>query len=224
MKHLSCVAIIMMMAGCASITKGTTQSIRFDTVRPDGVAVEGAECTATNGKRATTFRSGLEVRIRRDKSDLNIECKSAGLPDAEGRLVSNLNYAGLGNILIGGLVGMAVDAGTGANHSYPAWVRLVFGEYRSFDRRNDETRKPMLGVLVGGVQPNVVAQADPGLPEVATTAPAQVPAAASGSNSAPTTVGTEESNRKSSAGQEAPTLVPVPSAVPFRNWRNWKPD
>lgn len=208
MKHLSCAAIILLLAGCASVTTGTSQSVRFDTVRPDGVAVEGADCTATNGRRTTAFRSGLEVQIRRDKSDLNIECKSPGLPAAEGRLVSGHNYAGVGNILVGGLVGMAVDAGTGANHSYPAWVRLVFGEYRSFDRRSDETRKPMLGVVVGNPAPS--AQEAP--PVVAVGAAAEP---------APSSAAPAEPAAAPAAPAPAPT-APVPSTSgPASNWRNW---
>lgn len=190
-----------MLTGCASLTSGRHQGVTFETIRADGQVVNGAECIATNSRRTMPFRSGPQVQVRRDKGDLYVKCTSNGLPSAEGQLISSENFVGVGNILVGGLVGMAVDGGTGASRKYPAWVRLVFGEYRRHDPRTDKTREPMLGTLVSATALLPAPQEPAATPTAADTAaqpavqPTPAPAAA------------------------APEPAPVPNNGV--NWRAW---
>ena len=158
MKGIVLVAMTcFIFSGCASVTTGTTQGVTLEVTKPDGEIVQGARCVAENDRATIRFRSGEKVKIRRAESNLNVTCSSDGFPDAEGTLVSSGNYVGLGNILVGGLVGMTVDAITDADKKYPDWVRLVLGEWRIFNPREDKTRSPMVGVVSSSTN-TVVAQ------------------------------------------------------------------
>lgn len=52
--------------------------------------------------------------------------------------MSRANAGLAGNILVGGAIGAIVDHTSGSAYTYPGWVSLVFGEFHTFDRR-DET-------------------------------------------------------------------------------------
>lgn len=198
----------LLLSGCASVTTGYHQGVIFETAQQDGQLVNGAECTASNSRRASMpFRSGEKVQIRRDEADLHVRCSSPGLPDAEGRLISGSNHVGWGNVLVGGIVGVIVDSSTDASRMYPSWLRLVFGESRSYDRRKDETREPMLGIVVGTTQPTAPAP-DPAAP--ATALAEAPPAAPSMPAAAPPP-----------AASAPPAEAQPAQAAPGANWRKW---
>jgi hypothetical protein len=128
---------ILACTGCASVTQGTTHSLRIETVTAQGQQLDGADCTLANDQGTTIAKSGTSTQVRRSSKDLEVSCAAAGLPDAKGRLVSRANAGLAGNIIIGGAVGAVIDHNTGAAYTYPGWVRLVFGEFNVFDRRDE---------------------------------------------------------------------------------------
>ena len=202
MKTLVLAVIACLAAsGCASVTTGTTQGITFEVAKPNGEIMQGAKCIAENDRATIRFRSGEKVKIRRAESNLNVTCSSDGHPDAEGTLAASGNYAGLGNILVGGLVGLTVDAITDADKKYPDWVRLVLGEWRIFNLRDDKTRSPMIGVLSSATN-TVVAQS------VATADSAVQQASPLPQQPAPD-------------ARSAPTSTPSQTATPETGWRKW---
>ena len=134
----------VLCTGCASITQGTTHSLRVETVTDKGDPVPGAECTLRNEDNTILSRSGDSVTVRRSSKDLNVACTKQGLPDATARLVSRANMGFAGNILLGGAIGAAIDHSSGAAYTYPTWVRLVFGQYAVFDRRDEHEGVPLV--------------------------------------------------------------------------------
>jgi hypothetical protein len=151
---------ILLCTGCASVTQGTTHSLRIETVTAQGQQLDGADCTLANDQGTTIAKSGTSTQVRRSSKDLEVSCAAAGLPDAKGRLVSRANAGLAGNIIIGGAVGAVIDHNTGAAYTYPGWVRLVFGEFNVFDRRDERegTAMAALGTpLVQGAPVNVQA-------------------------------------------------------------------
>lgn len=127
----------LLFTGCASVTQGNTHVLRIETETAKGDVIEGADCRLTNDHGTVLATSGTSTPVRRSAKDLEISCSSAGLPDAEARLVSRANAGLAGNILIGGAIGAMVDHNTGSAYTYPTWVRLVFGEYVTLDRKDE---------------------------------------------------------------------------------------
>lgn len=152
MKNIAAIAMALgalLCAGCASVTQGTTHNLRIETITEKGEQLDGADCTLQNDQGNTIAKSGGSTLVRRSSKDLEISCVAAGQPDAKGRLVSRANVGLAGNVIIGGAIGAVIDHNTGAAYTYPTWVRLVFGQFNVFDRRDE--REGMAMMPVGAV-------------------------------------------------------------------------
>jgi hypothetical protein len=145
----ACTGMLSILTGCASVTHGTTQSIKIETLTPAGQVVDGAECKVANDKGDAIALSGESVPVRRSGGNLSIHCTQAGQAPAGGQAVSRVNGGMVGNILVGGLIGVAIDAGNGSGFNYPSWMQLVFGEERYFDRSAQQGDQAMAGVVLG---------------------------------------------------------------------------
>jgi len=141
--------LFSILTGCASVVHGTNQAVTIETLTADGKLIEGAECSVANDKAETVALSGSSALVRRSDGTLNIECKQAGYLPASGQATSRINGGMVGNVVLGGLVGAAIDSGTGAGFNYPSWMQLVFGEVRTFDRGAQVGEQPLEGVRVG---------------------------------------------------------------------------
>lgn len=182
---VACMSLLSALTGCASVTHGTTQAVKIDTLTAAGEIVNGAECRVANDKGDTVMRSGQSVTVRRSGANLSIECTQQGQAAATGHATSRVNVGMVGNILIGGLIGVAIDAGTGAGFNYPSWMQLVFGEVRTFDTNSQSLDQPTAGLKIGDAR---LAAALPPAPAVApsvSTAPTAVPVAAAPVAAAP---------------------------------------
>jgi hypothetical protein len=155
--------LLSILTGCASVTHGTSQQVKIETLTADGKVVDGAECRVFNDKAEATVPSGSSVTVRRSGATLSIECKQAGQLPANGQATSRVNAGMVGNVLIGGLIGAAIDSGTGAGFNYPSWMQLVFGELRLFDRSAQVDEQALAGVRMGMTE-TAVASAAPAVP------------------------------------------------------------
>ena len=116
------VAIGLSLGGCATITRGSNQTLVVESEPP------GAEVELSNGLRGTTPAS---FKVKR-KDNLVIKIKKEGYEPVEANVTSSASGGGgaamAGNILLGGLIGAAVDGGTGAMNELkpnPVSVKLV---------------------------------------------------------------------------------------------------
>jgi hypothetical protein len=148
----ACAGVLSILTGCASVTHGTTQTIKIETLTPGGQVVDGAECKVANDKGEAIALSGQSVPVRRSGGNLSIHCTQGGQAPAGGQAVSRVNGGMVGNILIGGLIGVAIDATNGSGFNYPSWMQLVFGEQRYFDRSAQQGNEAMAGVVLGTTQ------------------------------------------------------------------------
>ena len=148
----ACAGVLSILTGCASVTHGTTQSIKIETLTPGGQVVDGAECKVANDKGEAITLSGQSVPVRRSGGNLSIQCTQAGQAPAGGQAVSRVNGGMVGNVLIGGLIGVAIDASNGSGFNYPSWMQLVFGEQRYFDRSAQQGNQALAGVMLGTTQ------------------------------------------------------------------------
>ena len=105
--------LLFVLAGCATIIKGTTQSISLKTPPADG-----AQCELKNAEGTWYITTPGSVTVHKTKTDLVVTCTKAGFQDATATIPAVFNGVTAGNILIGGLVGLTVDAASGANYGY----------------------------------------------------------------------------------------------------------
>lgn len=101
---LACVAALG--SGCATIVHGTTERVQIDSTPP------GAEVAIDDSQHVVTPSA---VKLSRGSAHKLVFHKQ-GYQDATADLTSGLSGWVLGNLLAGGVVGMAIDASDGAGH------------------------------------------------------------------------------------------------------------
>ncbi|MDH4071559.1 MAG: PEGA domain-containing protein [Gammaproteobacteria bacterium] len=119
---LSILSLALVMTGCASITRGTKEAFVIETTPP------GATATLSDGM---TCQTPCSVKVKR-RGDFVVTLEKAGYETIESTVTSSVDGAGAagmaGNVLVGGIIGAGIDAGTGAMHSHkpnPLSVTLV---------------------------------------------------------------------------------------------------
>lgn len=120
--EIVCVALCIAMGGCASIVEGTSQNITVNT-NP-----AGAECGIyrEGGIRiATVVNTPGSALVNKTKHDIWIACVKQGYSEA-----TYLNHSGvaggtLGNIILGGGIGWAIDSADGADNKYDGTVNIT---------------------------------------------------------------------------------------------------
>lgn len=121
MKKLLIVAMGMAaLSGCATIVEGSDQSITVNTNPP------GASCLLKRGgvTIAAVDPTPGSANVSKSKDPIGVQCSKDGFRTAESGLSSDFEGMTLGNILIGGVVGVAIDAGSGAMNKYPEHVSV----------------------------------------------------------------------------------------------------
>lgn len=117
-------ALVLALAttgACATIVQGTSQNIMVITEPP------GASCVLTREgvAIARVAETPAQVTIDRSHSSITMECARAGYQPATVRMSSTVAAATFGNILAGGLIGLVVDASTGASTAYENEIRVT---------------------------------------------------------------------------------------------------
>ena len=116
------IAILVLGSGCATITRGTNEALVIES------DPSGAEVALSNGLRCTTPCS---VKVKR-RGDIVVTLTKDGFETIQTTITSSVDSGGgaamAGNVILGGIIGAGVDAGTGAMHSHkpnPLSVKLV---------------------------------------------------------------------------------------------------
>ena len=117
------VAGILLQVGCASITGSRNQPISVTTTH-EGKPVVGAYCTLVNDKGTWYVNTPGSVVILKAYGDMSATCKKEESHVGVATFQSASEGATWGNVLAGGLIGYAVDAGTGAGFSYPPTLNI----------------------------------------------------------------------------------------------------
>src|SRR5207237_8422269 len=117
----------LVLAGRASVTGGNVQRMYINAQMDDGTAVPGAECVLSNDKGRWTLRTPGDSSVVRSNKPIEIKCDKSALPQGVVSVESGTRAAMFGNILIGGVVGAAIDHTSGAAYEYPEQVRVVMG-------------------------------------------------------------------------------------------------
>ena len=118
--YVPCALSLVLLTGCADIIEGSSQNVQVETMPPSQ-----AVCSVKNSRGDWNAAAPTAVQVKKSKTDLTVNC-----------LDRNSGYAGtktyessfepwvLGNILLGGLIGLGVDYGTGAAWDYPETVTI----------------------------------------------------------------------------------------------------
>ncbi|WP_421995025.1 hypothetical protein [Reyranella sp.] len=128
--NLAAVGRLMLVCGlafglgaCATVVAGTTQEVHVQSEPP------GAACRLDkqSGNVSIGFvrKTPEKVKLPRSKDNVVIKCTLDGYQESDELMVSSFSGATVGNILLGGLVGIAIDAASGANNKYPERVTVV---------------------------------------------------------------------------------------------------
>jgi hypothetical protein len=114
------------LANCATIVEGTDQAIQVATVP------SGASC-ALNREGASVGvidRTPASVTLSKSKNSVEVVCNKPGYREARNHLYPGFQGMTFGNVILGGFVGVAIDAGSGAMHKYPPAINLVLSPKR----------------------------------------------------------------------------------------------
>jgi hypothetical protein len=119
LRYAALLALIL-LPGCATIFEGTGESVSVST------EPAGADCTVERkGTRLGQVNpTPGSIHIDKSKDDLAIHCEHAGYQPANMSVSPRFQGTTFGNILVGGLVGVVVDAASGANFEYPPDLRI----------------------------------------------------------------------------------------------------
>jgi PEGA domain len=108
-------AFTIALTGCATVINGTSQDYQIDSMP------SGAKATLSSGETCTT---PCEISLKR-RNDLSVAFELAGYKSETVMVQSRTGGAGVGNILLGGVIGAGVDAANGSMNSlYPRPLRI----------------------------------------------------------------------------------------------------
>ena len=120
MKKIILLLVSILAAGCASITKGTSQTIIFN------IEPKGTTCVATrdgDGEIGSISTTNNTLKVSKDKDDIVVKCSAPGYKQKVTRLTSNTETAG---VVGGAFIDLGItDMMTGAMWAYPNDVSIV---------------------------------------------------------------------------------------------------
>ncbi len=109
------------LSGCATLTTGSDQSV---TVLTDPA---GAECRMEREGMTVAIVNPTPgtVQVDKSKNSIVVKCAADGFQDTFATLSSEFQGMTVGNVLFGGIIGVAIDAGSGAMNEYPSQITLL---------------------------------------------------------------------------------------------------
>ena len=112
---------VLALSACSTIVRGTTQAVAVYTP-----GVEKAECELhSEGIGTKTVVTPATIVLDKSQHDVQVTCHKRCYTDGKGVIMSSTEEMTAGNILVGGVVGLAVDAGSGAMNKYDPQVRIA---------------------------------------------------------------------------------------------------
>jgi hypothetical protein len=115
-------ALGVALSGCATIIEGTTQPVSVNTT-----PVGGAACTLTNSQGTWYLTSPGSTTVHKTKTDLDITCAKSGYQSGHVVAASHFGATTAANVIAGGLIGVGVDAASGANYHYNTPIIVPLG-------------------------------------------------------------------------------------------------
>lgn len=116
-----CGVVCILLAGCSTIVKGTQQQVSVSTP-----GVQGAMCQfASPGIGTRTVKTPANIVLPKSKHNVAVTCTAQCYADGVATLASHTEIMTAGNVLFGGIIGLGVDAASGAMNKYDPSVEVV---------------------------------------------------------------------------------------------------
>lgn len=121
MRLLAVLLLAALLPACATITSGTTQNISVITDPP------GATCQLLRdgGVLAIVNPTPGTVSVSKSSRDIAVNCTRPGRLSGVQNISPSIQAMTAGNLLIGGVIGLAVDAASGALSQYPPMITVI---------------------------------------------------------------------------------------------------
>lgn len=118
---LAATVLSTMLFGCATITKGVNQTVSVDTP-----GVPGAACTLkSEGIGTVKLVTPKVINLPKSQHSVEVKCTKPCYTDGVGVIASNTEGMAAGNVIVGGVIGLGVDAATGAMNKYSPSVQIA---------------------------------------------------------------------------------------------------
>jgi hypothetical protein len=115
-----CGAISILFAGCSTIVKGTEQQVSVNTP-----GVPGALCQLQSPAIGTrTVQTPANITLPKSKNNVAVSCTAQCYSPDVGTLAHTEAMAA-GNVLFGGIIGLGIDAASGAMNTYDPGVEVI---------------------------------------------------------------------------------------------------
>lgn len=125
------------LAGCASVTTGQNQTLSVET---PGSPEATCELSNDKGKWFVASTPG-SVTVNRAYGDLSVHCKSkCGKKSGNILVKSSTKGMAFGNLIMGGIVGAAVDVGTGSAYDYPNMITVPLTDAKA-EKTEEQTEE-----------------------------------------------------------------------------------
>jgi hypothetical protein len=109
LRYFALGACAFLLVACATITKGTTQVVAIDTP-----CVPSATCTITTQSGPQVVTTPGTVTLKKGSDPLPIACVKDCYVNGQSIIPSGAEAMAAGNVIFGGLIGLGVDAASGA--------------------------------------------------------------------------------------------------------------
>ncbi|MFS2007400.1 hypothetical protein ACEN9F_27675 [Duganella sp. CT11-25] len=115
---------VLALAGCASLTESTQQSVLVQTVL-EHREIAGVGCVLYNDVGKWFVTTPGRVTLRKSASPLRIDCQKEDKGWAYEKVDSKADGNLWGNVVLTAGVGYFIDKNTGAGYDYPATLVVV---------------------------------------------------------------------------------------------------
>ena len=136
-------ALLAMLAGCATLTEPLQQNLLVQTVL-DHREIAGIGCVLYNDNGKWFVTTPARVSVRRSSSALRVDCQKEGVAWAYEKIDPKLNATLWGNVALTAGAGYFVDKNTGAGYDYPDTLTVLM--HPATDK--DERPPPAAGVTL----------------------------------------------------------------------------
>ena len=124
LKLIATLGFILALTGCASVLNEDKQTVTVRAVCY-GMSMP-AQCVAENARGRWHFNAPRQIEVSRDWHDLKVTCRSPFAGQHSTSVRTGVQMAMAGNVLLGGLVGGAVDVATARGLQYPSKIDVVY--------------------------------------------------------------------------------------------------
>jgi hypothetical protein len=115
---------LVVLSACASVTRGTTQTVLVSTPGAEGATCSLVQTPAGNTSPTYHVTTPGSVAVERSRHALDVRCTKEGYSEGRNLVQAGFEEMTLGNVLVGGVIGLGIDAASGAINEYPDTILI----------------------------------------------------------------------------------------------------